>query len=207
MRIFLVFVLLLTGCNFQKMKGPQTGNGGETKIAGMPMSYSAIQGMIIGPKCVSCHDSKGETKGGVALDTYKNVRALLTRISVRSLDRKDMPPAAPLSPAEQTAIAQWIQIGAPEQGAGLRGKITPPVGVLNWKFISDNVLTTCTQCHSQPDPEAGLDLTEAQIFRDNVSKIFDRTIVKRACPLPPLPSLTEDEQNTLVKWISQGMPD
>jgi len=49
------------------------------------------------------------------LETYAQVKANLTRIEVRALIEKSMPPAGPLSSCNQKMLAQWIADGAPEK--------------------------------------------------------------------------------------------
>jgi hypothetical protein len=94
------FLALLAGagCGSRELKIP------------LPPSYSAIQAVTIGPKCVSCHSSFSSYDGVVVEIVPGNPNA--SRFYTE-LQRGSMPQQSPsLSQTELDAIKQWITAGA-----------------------------------------------------------------------------------------------
>lgn len=201
----------LSGCTFQKDKRPAGAAASVTTQS--ETGYPVVRLSIFQAKCVGCHFSEGRRDGGVALDTYKLVKASLTRVQVRALEQKDMPPGG-LAESELATLRSWIESGAPEMAMKARNRKLE--GSPNWNLIRDNVLTSCLECHAPPppidglelpgEPIAGLNLTEYDVFRMNKEKILNRVVYSTDHPLPPYPTLSEDDKMVLMRWILRGMP-
>lgn len=204
-------LLIIAGCTFQKDKRP-AGAGAKVNLQA-ETGYPTVRGTIFQSKCVGCHSSEGRRDGGVALDSYALVRASITRVNVRALEQKDMPPGG-LPEAEQAVLRAWIETGAPEKM--MKGRNRKLEGSPNWNLIRDNVLSSCLECHAPPvpidglelpgEPIAGLNLTEYDVFRKNKETIINRVIYSSDHPLPPYPTLSEDDKMVLMRWIVRGMP-
>jgi len=197
-----LILLFLSSCSFQKSKNSQSEDSKAPAASGFT-GFMAVKATVFENRCMGCHSSEGRKDGGVALDNFKNIKAQLSRVKARALDQKDMPPGG-LSESEMQSLATWIDSGAPEKTIKVKNRKL--MASVQWDSIKASVLSSCLDCHSQPKPEAGLDLSEYSVFKENKTKVIDRVIYGSACPLPPLPALTEDEKLDLMKWILRGMP-
>src|SRR2546426_2821312 len=99
---------------------------------------------LLAQQCQSCHSSPASPMGGLRLDSReailhggargpaivpgKPAESLLLR-AVRHTEALRMPPSGKLNDAEITALAQWIEMGAPWGNA-----ITPRVESTRQKF-------------------------------------------------------------------------
>ena len=201
--------LALGACNYNHVKkeGARGARGaqGETMLAAS-LDYASVRQNILGPECLRCHSSAGGNQGGLNLETYPQVRANLSRIYYRSIEKKDMPSGG-LGEAQYQILKAWIDAGGPERNTG-RGAGKPITGPVNWTVIKNQVLkSSCLDCHSGTNPDAGLDFESAAVVRKNIMAIFDAALVRQTMPLPPYGALTDAEKNALMKWISQGMPE
>lgn len=203
----------LTGCNFVRPKGIQSGPGpkggpGGNKPDIGPIDFATVHATVIGPKCVRCHNNMTGNDGGANLETYANVKALIQRIQFRSLERRDMPPTG-LALAEAQVLAAWIEQGAPEK---VDGPIEKPEDienqVINFALIRDKVFQKhCLSCHSAPNPDDDIDLADLPTVRFKANRIFQRTFVTKDMPIPPSPGLTPAERRVLLRWFDLGMPE
>lgn len=207
----LVILILLAGCNFNRPKGPGDGKGrppGQKPDVG-PVDFATVQSTVIAPKCASCHSNAGGNAGGANLETYANVKALVDRIQYRSLVKKDMPPVA-LSSAESNVLAAWIEQGAPEIVEGGSQKPEPDLEneIVNFTLVKDKIFAKrCLACHTGPDADDGVDLSDLPTVRFKANRIFQRIFVTKDMPIPPSPGLTPAERRTLLKWFDLGMPE
>ena len=102
---------------------------------------------LLAQRCQTCHSSPTSPMGGLRLDSReailkggargpsivpgKPAESLLLR-AVRHTETLRMPPSGKLNDAEITALAQWIEMGAPWGNA-----ITPGVETTRQKFWED----------------------------------------------------------------------
>lgn len=205
----LVGALGLTACNYNHVKKENGALGGPGKSEAMvaaTLDYQSMQMAVIGPECLRCHSSPGGNQGGLNLETYQQVRANLNRIYYRSIEKKDMPSGG-LGAAQHNLLKAWIEAGGPEKNTG-RGTVRSITGPINWPVIKNQVLkSSCLDCHSGKNADAGLDFTSLEVVRKNIGNIFEAAVVKQTMPLEPYASLTDAEKQALMKWISQGMPE
>ncbi len=93
--------------------------GGGTVITLGP-TYSAVNNLIIKPKCLNCHNS-ASAAGGVSFSTYAQLMNTIVAgnpgasVFYTEIMGNTMPPNGPLSQAEKDAVMQWITAGAPQQ--------------------------------------------------------------------------------------------
>ncbi|MEK2645024.1 hypothetical protein [Bdellovibrio sp. BCCA] len=214
MKINLLFAVLvataLGACNYNHVKKENAAMGGglgkqEAMIAAS-LDYQSLNMAVIGPECLRCHSTPGGVQGGLNLETYQQVRANLSRIYYRSIEKRDMPSGG-LGAAQYDLLKAWIEAGGPERNTG-RGNARPIKGPINWPVIKNQVLkSSCLDCHRGANADAGLDFESLDVVRKNIGRIFDSAIVKQTMPLEPYGALTEAEKQALMKWISQGMPE
>lgn len=203
-------VLMVTACNYNNVKGdaPAAAGGapGAKSMAVVSLDYQSLNQSVIGPQCLQCHSNAGGNKGGLSLETYAQVRASLGRIYYRSIEKKDMPSGG-LGEAQYQILKAWIEAGGPERSTG-KGASRPISGPINWTVIKNQVLaSSCLDCHSGVNADAGLDFQSSDVVKKNINRIFDAAIVKQSMPLEPYAALTDAEKQALMKWISQGMPE
>ena len=90
--------------------------GGGTVITLGP-TYSAINNLIIKPKCLNCHNSTSAA-GGVSFSTFQQLMNTVVAgnpgasVFYTEIIGNTMPPNGPLSQPEKDAIMQWITSGA-----------------------------------------------------------------------------------------------
>lgn len=77
------------------------------------ITFSIIQKQILEPACLRCHSAEGGNRGGVNLETYRNVFNLIDDIQ-DSINTNFMPPRRPLSEEQKKLLMDWIDAGAPE---------------------------------------------------------------------------------------------
>lgn len=168
-------------------------------------NYDGVNAKVITGQCLQCHSKDGGNQGGLNLETYQNIRANLNQIMFRVLETKDMPRGG-LTGADYALMEMWLQAGAPEKSSSV-GFVPALKGPFNWLVVKEQILKrNCLDCHSSISPEAGLDLSDYDQFKNNYAKIFDRTFVKQDMPPEPYDGLNVNEKQALLKWISQGFP-
>jgi uncharacterized membrane protein len=202
----------VAGCNYNNVL--QSAPEGYVSIEELnleQLDYAAVQKSVIGPRCLSCHSNQVGNQGGVNLESYKAMRALLNRVAYRALERQDMPPREPMSEREKRVLRSWIENGAPESITGPVAKPDPQIdqGPTDWAKIQTKIFgpRKCLDCHSGKEPQAGLDLSDILQVRAKAGAIFERVIVKQDMPLPPLPSVSPRERRVLLQWFDLGMPE
>ena len=192
---------LLLNCsyNVNKSKSDQEDRIQQKTISG----YEAVSKFVIGPNCLNCHSNASGNRGGLNLENYDSIKLQLNQIYLRSVERQDMPPGG-LEPALRDILKDWIENGAAKQSSLGAGDLKGP---LTWKDIKSKILQTkCLDCHSLPNPEGNIDLSNYETFKSNINSIFDHVFIKQDMPLAPYPSLSLGEKTALLKWISQGFP-
>lgn len=198
----------LFGCNYNRIKKESThGPHGGPAVSPMALNldFQSIQLAVIGPQCLNCHSAAGGARGGLVLENYQQVRSALSKIYYRSIEKKDMP-ANSLPQAQYDLLKAWLEMGAPEKNN--RGPVQAIRGPISWSVIKNQVFkNSCLDCHSGKDPHGGLDFESLDVVKKNIQSIFDAVIIKQTMPLEPYAALAESEQQALMKWISQGMPE
>ncbi|AZZ36815.1 hypothetical protein CIK05_08440 [Bdellovibrio sp. qaytius] len=197
----------LVACNYSNRNSEMPAALTEERINQLALesNYESVSAKVITGQCLQCHSAAGGNKGDLNLETYQNVRANLNQIMYRVLEAKDMPRGG-LSGDDYALLEMWLSSGAPEKNT-LTGPVSVLKGPFNWLAIKDQILKrNCLDCHSSVTPEAGLDLSDYDQFKNNYAKIFDRTFVKQDMPPEPYDGLNASEKQALLKWISQGFP-
>ncbi|CAN5716102.1 hypothetical protein BH10BDE1_BH10BDE1_03740 [soil metagenome] len=198
------------GCNYNKLHDASSASDKVGSESLTNVDYALVQKTVIGPKCLTCHSNGGGNQGGTNLESLKAVRSLLTRISYRSVERRDMPPSG-LGERELTILKNWIDSGAPESVIGPEETTSDSKieqGPNDWAKIRDRIfLQKCLDCHSGKVPEGGLDLSTLASTRAKGAAIFDRVILKGNMPIAPYPALAPRERRALLKWFDLGMPE
>lgn len=199
----------VVGCNYNKLHEENSSNARTGAQSLENVDFAVVERTVIGPKCLSCHATATGNQGGTNLEGLKNVRALLSRVTYRSLERRDMPPNG-LSERDAAILRAWVEQGAPEKVIGPQelADTTLEQGPNDWAKIRDRVfLVKCLDCHSGKEPQGDLDLTTLGSARANAAAIFDRVIVKSDMPIAPYPMLSPRERRVLLKWFDLGMPE
>lgn len=212
--LLLGIVLTLAACNYNKVKTPGERGGVSREKMENP-DFAVVMGAVIGPKCVSCHSTAGGNKGATNLETYAAVRQYVVRVGYRSLETRDMPPAAPLSEREMKLLDRWIQNGAPEKVVEIGSKPEDDIGrgPNNWAKIRDKIFAPkCTACHQAPNAEGGVELTDVKVVRTHILKILGSVIGNgngggANMPPAPIPVVTPAERDVMLKWFNLGMPE
>lgn len=208
-QIWLPALLLLSSCAFDHMKENGQKKGGGAVMAG-PVSFAEAFGAVISPRCVSCHSVAGGNQGAVNLETFEAVSSIAARVERSVFVDKTMPKGSSLTEQESQLLAAWFAQGATRNGssgnnAKLRENIT-------WAVVRDEIFAKkCLECHSQPRPEKGLDLSSITEARAKIREIVDRTLITSdeslRMPLPPMERLTPEEKQALATWMARGMPE
>jgi hypothetical protein len=153
----LVVILILAveqGCAFREEKHPGGANALSLEQVERGMGYAEISRTILMPRCSRCHGGAG----GVTLTDYSSVSAAAGRIQTQ-IQNRTMPPGAPLSGLESTALLAWIAAGLPiDPPNGTPGPPQPqpnpspsPIPPLapTYESIRANVFVAkCLSCHS-----------------------------------------------------------
>lgn len=204
----------LAACNYNRVKDgaedPARGPGGAGAMSAGPLEYKTVLTAVIGPRCLGCHSSAAGNQGGLNIETYQALKAHLSRVAYRSLEKRDMP-AGGLSPAQTQLLQAWIDAGAPEfDGGPVLGKPDPELsqGPTDWPKVRDKIFgAKCMTCHDPSNPGGGLDLSSLPMVRAKATVIFERVVVRRDMPLSPYPGLNDKEMGVLMQWFGKGMPE
>jgi len=205
--IAIICSLGLFACNYSTKNTEMPAQLTEERINQLALesNYESVNAKVIIGQCLQCHSQAAGNAGNLNLETYQNIRANLNQIMYRVLETKDMPRGG-LNGIDYALMEMWLQAGAPEKNTQT-GPMPTLKGPLNWLAIRDQILKrNCLDCHSSVTPEAGLDLSDYDQFKNNYAKIFDRTFVKQDMPPEPYDGLNVGEKQAVLKWISQGFP-
>lgn len=210
--LLLVTTLVLANCSYHREKfTPHSG----------PVSFAAIRDAIM-DRCVACHDG---SKSFNCL-AYADVKSRLDRMKDRVLDKRDMPPGAPLSAGQYDLLARWIAAGGPEFGEQAPPPLPPPKP-LEPKFASIHekiLINMCVHCHSPGKPGGGVPLNTLKDLVDSPRLLVIpgnaaesglylavREKAKPSKKMPPPDSgirpLTTEEVQVIVDWINSGAPE
>lgn len=206
--IILLFVNLVFSCNYYKNSGsqvvPQINSEDVTTLA-IYNNYASINTFVLSNQCLSCHSEASGNKGGLNLETYIQIKSNLNQIMYRVLETKDMPPN-PLPETQFNLLKYWLESGAPEHNT-TNGPEASIQGPLNWFKIKNQILVkNCLECHQGEKAEANLDLSQLENFKNNADKIFNRVFIKQDMPPQIFATLSQNEKQAMMKWISQGFP-
>lgn len=211
MRLLALLVsVAVAGCNYNVAK-MTVGDGPKVNAeqAANP-DFKTVQTAVLNERCATCHSNRGGNQGATNLEDYNSVRAKLNRVIYRSLEKRDMPSGVPLSEPEARILQNWIDLGAPEFVSPVLEKpdLTLDKGPNDWSKVNLRIFSKkCNDCHSGPNPDAGLDLSDIKIVRAKITVIFERLIVKGDMPVAPYPTLTPKERKVVLGWIDSGMPE
>jgi cytochrome c553 len=218
--------LSLAACNFHSDKTALSmepiSNPSRTSLT----SFNAIKLNILDPKCLRCHDSSGE--GGVDLTNYKSIMANPGLVVAGDLQNSrlytevftgSMPEDGPvLNANEISAIANWIEAGAPD---GDLPHSTPPAepapvppASTVYSQIQKNILDqSCVRCHSGTKPSGKVDLSSFQKMMSNKKVVIipgkpESSLVYieiANATMPPKGSAINSQLVELLKiWILNG---
>ncbi len=199
----------MAACNYRTLKdesneNPQgAGPTAQGKLQKSP-GFAEIESRILGPHCLSCHNS-ASSQGGLNLDDIDLVQARIGVIYERVVVQGNMPPGGGLPADLRTQLKSWIDAGAPEVGGAEVTAVTRPY-TFN-KLAESFLQAKCLICHSGERPEGEMDLTTREQFVVNLKKIFSAIFVEKTMPLAPLPNLSQSEKMILLEWISLGSPE
>lgn len=109
--ILITSLIAFTGCYYDKEELLYPGSIVDCNSINARFADVKI---IVSAKCATagCHNA-GSAAGGIALETYDQIKIKADRINQRVLVEKTMPPGSPLSPAEVAVIKCWINSGLP----------------------------------------------------------------------------------------------
>jgi uncharacterized membrane protein len=207
-KVYILFFLITAqSCNYRTVQGSSQNTTAQDEINVFELSnnYESVQQIVISKQCLQCHSESGGNKGNLNLETYSSIRNNLNQIMFRVIEKNDMPEGG-LSQADYQLMKLWIESGAPEKNTA-NGANKPIAGPLDWIKIKNQILVkNCLDCHSGGNADANLDLSSAEAFKFNLTKIIERTVVKQDMPPEPYTALTANERQALLKWISQGFP-
>lgn len=198
---------MITGCNYRSVqKSAQSLNTQQDiNVLELSNNYESVRQLVIQNQCLTCHSEAGGNKGKLNLESYTAVKQNLNQIMYRVLEKRDMPEGG-LPEAEYELIKLWIESGAPEKNTG-NGANQPILGPLDWEKIKTQILVqNCLDCHNAGSTDSKLDLTSIDNFKANLPAIVDRVFVKQDMPPEPYSSMTVNQRQALLKWISQGFP-
>ncbi len=199
--------MILQSCNYRTTQQVEQKDLSEQQlnILELDNNYESVQRLVLSKQCLTCHSSAGGNAGKLNLETYENIKLNLNQIVFRVIEKKDMPQNG-LPDSEFQLIKLWLESGAPEKNSPLGGGNAPITGPLDWSKIKNQILVkNCLDCHSGEKPDANLNLENLEIFRLNLTKIIERTLVKQDMPPQPYGALTMNQRQALLKWISQGL--
>ena len=103
--LVLTLLLALTSCNYSLSKAPKEGPLSLDSESLSNPDFKTVQSAVLEKNCVDCHSNRGGNKGSLNLENFTNVRAKLSLIRYRSLEKKDMPPGEPLN-GQDLAVLQ-----------------------------------------------------------------------------------------------------
>lgn len=134
-RLFFILVLAaIQGCGiYQSKRQVET-----LPLRAEQIGYKQIHERVIAPSCVHCHNVNNP-KGGIALDSYAQVRANLALIKEVTLDTRVMPPRKPLSDADIKLLADWIAEGTPENADGASAPAPEPTPIATPASVATTV--------------------------------------------------------------------
>lgn len=139
---------LVLSCDYNNLKQPQTDLNQQFSMPAekiSELSYNFLYQSVFLPKCISCHGNSGN----INLETYSNNLNNLELIQNTVFIKRTMPKRSYLSIEEQSALWNWIRIGAPEKAINNH---TDPIAeplVPTYDSIKKHVLqTSCKDCHN-----------------------------------------------------------
>lgn len=212
--ILILISFIFSSCNYSTKTAEMPVALTEDKLNELALdsNYESVNAKVISAQCLNCHSAASGNKGNLNLESYQNIRTNLNQIMYRVLEAKDMPRGG-LTGDSYALMDLWLSSGAPEKNTQGDSALVLK-GPFNWLVIRDQILKkNCLDCHSSEIREDGTSAAEASLnlsdydqFKNNYAKIFDRTFVKQDMPPRPYDSLSANEKQALLKWISQGFP-
>jgi uncharacterized membrane protein len=108
-----ILVLSVDSCYYDKEALLYPKNGTDS-CSGINAAFATEIHPLIQHNCATsgCHIA-ADAAGGTILETYDQIVAKVARIDQRCIVEKSMPPGAPLTGTEISALKCWIEAGAP----------------------------------------------------------------------------------------------
>jgi mono/diheme cytochrome c family protein len=191
----------------------------ESQKSSESISFETVNQKIFKTNCTTCHASQRLP----ILNSYEDYKTHLGQVEKHTLIIKDMPPRGPLSLKDQRLLKQWIDQGAPFEGAPLIEEPLPvqnPKAPVYWSEINEKIFVkNCNSCHYSGN-KLGEDGDSLSLFADleqvrsTMGTIYYATVI--AAVMPPiqkdakegdlnLNQLSDSEKELLSRWIIQGM--
>ncbi|MBC7690234.1 MAG: hypothetical protein H7222_00565 [Methylotenera sp.] len=211
--LLLAATLLVSGCEFHKMK-PARDEGLSAGQASQ-VSYQMVKKRVFTQYCITCHGNSG----GISLDSYGSVKQNIAAIETVALITHTMPKNGSLPQSEQDLLASWIKAGAPEQpvpvGVGAPQSLKPTFVSIK-RTIFD---TRCLSCHAPGQSASAVPLTSLKDLLDSprgllspgnseASSLYTSLIRTDSQKMPPSPgAVSQEEISVIEKWINIGAPE
>lgn len=227
--VFILAVLLLSSCNYSRMKKPLQLDEGLQKISSPDeITFKMVNDSVIQPACLSCHSEAGGNRAGLNLENFENVfkNSHAIRLEVAG---GTMPPRQKLTDQQIKLVTAWIDAGAHENGkvnaenpapAPAPAPTPTPVPVEpppvvppapqppaepSFTEVMNTVIkTNCFQCHTAANGNrGGVNLeTYENIFagREIIKFVVENGIM----PTARGTALTPPQKQMLLTWIEQG---
>lgn len=214
---YLFLAVFLSACSFKTEKISNSDSIVPT-VSASQVSYALVNQYVLGRSCVTCHNS-ADSKGGVNLEQYPNVAALIEKIkSEISSGRMPKPPIPPLSAKQKDLFAVWIAAGAPLNAGGEAPPLPAPVEANFPSILSKVVSVKCTSCHNPAGRAKAIPLSTVPdllcrypslvIPGNAAAGDFIKSINPAAPRMPPrsspIPKVTAPEFEAIQAWIAGG---
>lgn len=107
----MIALMAVNGCYYDK-EDELYPNGPGSNCDTTQVTYAATIQPLIANRCAipGCHVSGAQSPN---LSTYTGLVNNITRVQVRALDLKTMPPTGPISSCDISIIRKWINQGTP----------------------------------------------------------------------------------------------
>lgn len=229
--VFILAVLLLSSCNYSRMKKPLQLDEGVQKISSPDeITFKMVNESVIQPACLSCHSEAGGNRAGLNLENFENVfkNSHTIRLEVAG---GTMPPRQKLTDQQIKLVTAWIDAGAHENGKVNAGNtppnpapppapapaptptpvpvepppVTPPPAAPTFTEVMSTVIqTNCFQCHTTANGNSGgVNLeTYENIFAGR--ELIKFVVESGAMPKASGTALTSAQKQLLLTWIEQG---
>ena len=211
---------IVLSCNYNYLKQSQTDLNQQFSMPAekiSELSYVFINQMVFIPKCISCHG----TSGNIKLETYSDIIHNLPAIRKTVFIERTMPKRGFLSNEEQSALWNWIKIGAPEKSANNTDPAIDPL-IPTFDSINKHVFqTSCKDCHNSTGLGKRILLDKASLMNSPLELIIpgnpdesgliiaiERTDDKRMPSAKEGYSALKDETKLVIRaWIQNGAKD
>ena len=213
--ILLISTISFSGCSYDFEKGQNSNLIEEQILSGSSsFSYTQINDLVLGPKCLGCHSGKDEP----SLVNYSEVFANKAKIYEQTITTNKMPKGKPLTANQLKALKLWLDAGAPEGLAQEQPKPVPVDGLerpVRWEQVRVKVIEkTCTSCHYEGNTDGISSYEDYETVKATIGTIFYTISIQPV--MPPAPKdwpedqpnpnqLTREQKDLISAWITDGM--